>query len=258
MYSKQAIDRAVLYSPLHATAHCRLIGSSPDLLPLLQLPADDPRDSGNNTAAANPSSGTSSSSCTLMSALLRLQQQANLFRKSAADLMADEDDEDATAAVCLALDISSLVQDISEANSMFAATMVAEKGALQLQPVSAAAGDKGRKPPAAAAGNAAATAAPGDAAAANGGWVSSIRQRLVGAVAGGNSNGGGAAAADAASAVAAAKAQYVAALRPYQFIEADLLKRGSYYFRTVAEKQQAAGGKGVQPLICMLIASYSL
>lgn len=234
---------------MYAAAHFRLIGSNPDLLPLLQLPADDPRDSSNSTAAHKSSSNTTSDTCTLMSVLVRLQQQANLFRKSAADLMADEDDEDATAAVCLALDISSLVQDVSEANSMFTATMVAEKGPMRLQPVSAAAEDKSSETAASADGNkapaaaAASTAAAGEQnVASNGGWFSNVGSRLVSGVGGSSKDAAAAASRDNA---AAAEAQYVCALRPYQFTEADLLQRGNFYFRTAAEKQKAAGGTKV-------------
>jgi hypothetical protein len=118
---------------------CRLIGSCTDLLQLLQLPAVDPRDATPPAAAAasNPGSSTSaaaaatpahSSSSTLLSALQRLDQQARLFQKSAQQLMQDEGDEECTAAVCLALDLSGLVADVAEANSMFNATLGAEKG----------------------------------------------------------------------------------------------------------------------------------
>jgi hypothetical protein len=122
----------VAYTP------CRLIGSYTDLLPLLQLPADDPRDAttppaaaaaaGNPSAAAAATNGTANSSSTLLSALQRLDQQARLFQKSAQQLMQDEGDEECTAAVCLALDLSGLVADVAEANSMFNATLAAEKG----------------------------------------------------------------------------------------------------------------------------------
>ena len=59
---------------------CRHVGSSTDLLPLLQINAEDARDT---TAAPNTSiaAGTSSSgSVTLMAALTRLEQQAKLYR----------------------------------------------------------------------------------------------------------------------------------------------------------------------------------
>jgi hypothetical protein len=109
------------------------------MLPLLQLPADDPRDAAPPTAAApngNPSSSASaaaapaanSSTSTLLSALQRLDQQARLFQKSAQQLMQDEGDEECTAAVCLALDLSGLVADVADANAMFTATLAAEKG----------------------------------------------------------------------------------------------------------------------------------
>lgn len=115
-------------SPADTT--CRLIGSCTDLLPLLQLPADDPRDATPPAAAAaagNPGSSSSSNS-TLLSALQRLDQQARLFQKSAQQLMQDEGDEECTAAVCLALDLSGLVADVADANAMFNATLAAEKG----------------------------------------------------------------------------------------------------------------------------------
>ncbi|WIA13418.1 hypothetical protein OEZ85_006998 [Tetradesmus obliquus] len=108
----------------------RLIGSCTDLLPLLQLPADDPRDATPPAAAAaagNPGSSSSSNS-TLLSALQRLDQQARLFQKSAQQLMQDEGDEECTAAVCLALDLSGLVADVADADAMFNATLAAEKG----------------------------------------------------------------------------------------------------------------------------------
>jgi hypothetical protein len=112
------------------------VGSCTDLLPLLQLPADDPRDAAPTPAApnSNPSSSASaaaansSSASTLLSALQRLDQQARLFQKSAQQLMQDEGDEECTAAVCLALDLSGLVADVADANSMFTATLAAEKG----------------------------------------------------------------------------------------------------------------------------------
>jgi hypothetical protein len=114
-----------------------MVGSCTDLLPLLQLPADDPRDAAPPTAAApngTPSSSASaaaansSSASTLLSALQRLDQQARLFQKSAQQLMQDEGDEECTAAVCLALDLSGLVADVADANAMFTATLAAEKG----------------------------------------------------------------------------------------------------------------------------------
>lgn len=109
---------------------CSLIGSNTDLLPLLELPADDPRDATPATAGSS-----SSGRLTLMSALTRLDQQAKLFRKSAEQLMQEEGDQDTMQAVCLALDLSSLVEDVRHSSSMFNATLAAEKGeACQLAP----------------------------------------------------------------------------------------------------------------------------
>jgi hypothetical protein len=60
---------------------CRHVGTSTDLLPLLQLPADDPRDTTPAAAAAGTAAGTSSTgSTTVLSALRRLEQQAKLYR----------------------------------------------------------------------------------------------------------------------------------------------------------------------------------
>uniref|UniRef100_A0A383W5T2 UBC core domain-containing protein n=1 Tax=Tetradesmus obliquus TaxID=3088 RepID=A0A383W5T2_TETOB len=213
----------------------RLIGSCTDLLPLLQLPADDPRDATPPAAAAaagNPGSSSSSNS-TLLSALQRLDQQARLFQKSAQQLMQDEGDEECTAAVCLALDLSGLVADVADANAMFNATLAAEKGLLQLQLLSAAAG-----PATAPAAPATTAAQPGQ----QGNGSSSRRQPAAQQ----HTTGGGAAApaappSAAAAAAAAFEARYVAAMRPYQFIEADLA--GSHYFSKAGGKGKAAGGE---------------
>ncbi|KAF6261015.1 ubiquitin-conjugating enzyme/RWD-like protein [Scenedesmus sp. NREL 46B-D3] len=136
--------------------------------------------------------------------------------------MQDEGDEECTAAVCLALDLSGLAADVADANAMFSATLAAEKGLVQLQPLSAAPGAAGaaagpagrqgrgsgkRKAPAAA--QLPAPAAPVSAAAA---------------------------------AAAAFEARYVAAMRPFQFIEADL-SHGHYFSKQLGGKGKAAGGE---------------
>jgi hypothetical protein len=67
-------------SPRYVCA-CRHVGTSTDLLPLLQLPADDPRDTTTTAAAAGTAAGASSSgSSTVLAALRRLEQQAKLYR----------------------------------------------------------------------------------------------------------------------------------------------------------------------------------
>lgn len=73
--SQHLPDRSVGAACCSLCLCCRHIGSNTDLLPLLQLPADDPRDA--STPAAGPSS---SSSTTLMTTLRRLDQQAKLYQ----------------------------------------------------------------------------------------------------------------------------------------------------------------------------------
>lgn len=213
---------------------CRHVGASTDLLPLLQLPADDPRDSSSSAAA--PSGGPSSSSSpsiTLLGVLRRLEQQARLYRRSAEQLMAEDedagDDEETTAAVCLALDLSSLVQSLEEALQLFTTTLQQEAGSLSIKPVPAA-----DTPSQEAAGKGAAGAS---------GKGRKGRTSSKSAATGGG--GGPAAAPNPEAAAAAARERcYVAAMQPYRFIEADLLACGYYFAKeAAANAQKAAGGE---------------
>ena len=227
---------------------CRVVGATADLLPLLQLPADDPRDSStptppNTTTCTAAGQTSSSSSTTLLTVLRRLEQQAKLYRRSAEQLMAEDEDEgggdgeDTTAAVCLALDLSSLVQELEEAAQLFSSTMQ-DMGSLQVKPLSAAA-DPPPNPAAAAAGQ---------QAAGVGGSSKSRRGRGAAAAGGGGGLSAQPAAAAAAAqspeaaAAAARERRYVSAMQPYQFIEADLLSSGHYFAREAEAAAKVSGG----------------
>jgi baculoviral IAP repeat-containing protein 6 len=130
-----------------------------------------------------------------------------------------EDEEQTTAAVCLALDLSTLIQSLHDGLNLWTATL-GEAGALQIQPQPAAAAKQQPAP------------------AANGGrmrwWGSSSPAQPP------------AAAAPSAEAVAAAaQAQrYLAAMQPHRFIEADLLGAGHYFARDAAANAKTnAGGE---------------
>ena len=82
----------------------RWIGSSMDLVPLLQLPAEDPKElqqqqhegAGTSAGAAGGGGGSNGGSAvapTLLGVLKRLQQQCTIFKRSAVELT-DGDEED--------------------------------------------------------------------------------------------------------------------------------------------------------------------
>lgn len=204
----------------------RLVGSSTDLLPLLQLPADDPRDASppaHTSTAAGPSS-SSTTVTTLLSTLRRLEQQAKMYRRSAEQLMAQDeeaaDDQDTTAAVCLALDLSSIVQTLEEGVQLWGQTL-GQAGALTIKPISATVDTQRPAPQPAAAAAAAPTG----------------RQRSKDRAATSSQAAG-------ATAAAAAAALYVSAMQPFRFIEADLLGAGHHYARdAAANSKQASGGE---------------
>jgi len=222
------------------------VGASTDLLPLLQLLADDPRDSSSSSAA--PSGGPSSSSSpstTLLGVLRRLEQQARLYRRSAEQLMAEDedagDDEETTAAVCLALDLSSLVQSLEEAQQLFTTTLQQEAGSLSIKPIPAA-----DPTPQEAATPAAGKGAAGASGKGRKGRTSSKSAAAAATPAPTAGGGGGPAAAPNPEAAAAAACErcYVAAMQPYRFIEADLLSCGYYYAKeAAANAQKPAGGE---------------
>lgn len=158
-----------------------------------------------------------------------------------------EEDEATTAAVCLALDLSTLAQDLDEAlrlsstllqhQGSTAATTAAAAGGgggLQIKPL--AAGPDARPQPAAAPAGTAAASPPGS------GRGSKRKARSGGA--------GGSAAAAAAGPPggssgdeAQARARYVALMQPFRFLEADLLAAGHYFARDAAASRVAAGGE---------------
>jgi baculoviral IAP repeat-containing protein 6 len=140
-------------------------------------------------------------------------------------MAADEeaaDDQETTAAVCLALDLSSMVQTLEEGVQLWGQTL-GQAGALTIKPISATV-DTPRPAPQPAAAAAAAAALTG-------------RQRSKDRAATSSQ-------AAAATAAAAAAARYVSDMQPFRFIEADLLGAGHYYARdAAANSKQAAGGE---------------
>lgn len=223
-------------------ARLRLISSNADLLPLLELPADDPRD----VSASINITGSSNSPTTLLAVLQRLHQQAQLYSRSAAELMDDEQQgADDLAAACLALDLSSLVQDVTEANKLLTSTIAAEKGKLCWHPIAASKAVRDSR--GAAAGTSAVAAANPTTAVTTGRKQRSNSEQGLQSKSNTATAGGGtvAATADASAAAAAAlDAAYRSALQPHQFVEADLLA-GGHYFKKEAQAlaAKAAGGE---------------
>lgn len=130
------------------------------------------------------------------------------------------DDEETTAAVCLALDLSSMVQTLEEGVQLWGQTL-GQAGALTIKPISATVTTQQRPAPQQPA-----------AAAATGRQRSKDRPPATSSQ------------TAAATAAAAAAARYVSAMQPFRFIEADLLGAGHYFARDVAASaKQAAGGE---------------
>lgn len=153
-------------------------------------------------------------------------------RRSAEQLMGEDDgaadDEDTTAAVCLALDLSSMVQTLEEGLNLWTHTL-GQAGSLTIKLISAAADTKQQ-------------AAPDAGADRSGGGSGSKRRGRNAAAA---SQSAAPAPPDPAAAAAAAQAQrYMSAMQPYRFIEADLLGAGHYFARDAADSsRKAAGGE---------------
>lgn len=124
------------------------------------------------------------------------------------------DDEETTAAVCLALDLSSMVQTLEEGVQLWGQTL-GQAGVLAIKPISATVSTQ--RP-----------ALQPAAAAATGRQRSRDR----------------AATSCQTAAAAAAAARYVSAMQPFRFIEADLLGAGHYFARdAAASAKQEAGGE---------------
>jgi hypothetical protein len=166
-------------------------------------------------------------------------------RRSAEQLMGmvgDEDsslgdDEETTAAVCLALDLSSMVETLKEGVDLWTSTLGHQHSALNIKSISAALDTQ--QP---AQQQAAGLASPADGPARGKGRdraaASSIPPAQLPASA-------PPAALSAEAAAAAAQAErYVAAMQPFAFIEADLLGSGHYFAQeAAANAQRAAGGE---------------
>lgn len=154
-------------------------------------------------------------------------------RRSAEQLMGEDedgaaDDEDTTAAVCLALDLSNMVQTLEEGLNLWTHTL-GQAGSLNIKPISAAADPQQT------------AAQPNTTADRPSGGSSGKRRARIAAA----SPSAPPAAPDPAAAAAAAQAQrYMSAMQPYRFIEADLLGAGHYFARDAADSsRKAAGGE---------------
>jgi hypothetical protein len=165
--------------------------------------------------------------------------------------MGEEPSEDDLAAACLALDFSSLFQDVAEANKLLTSTIAAEKGRLWWPPIAAKKALGNTRRGAVAPGTSAAIAADLSPAAVSNRQKQqgSCDQRLHGksniaAADTAAATADAASAAAAAAAAAALEAKYKAALQPLQFVEADLMG-GGHYFKKEAQAlaAKAAGGE---------------